>query len=95
MKTRKRLFNRHPAGPPTQPQAFTGRGCIPDLLSEHAACSFPAANKTTLENGFVPGALGMMPVAGNMGKAQKGQATDTGAGGAGSFATRPAFGARG
>lgn len=89
------LFARHPAGPPSHSQAFTGHGFLPDLMSEHGASTLPSGNATNLEDGYVPGVQGMMPVSGYTGKAQRGQAQDGGAAGAGSFAARNAFGARG
>lgn len=90
------LFDRHPAGPPTSNAAFSGRGFMPHgLLADndgitHAGCA------TTIENGNVPGRFGMMPIPGqSLNPAQRGQKPDTGSGGAGSFAARNAYGAKG
>jgi hypothetical protein len=89
------LFRKHPVFPGRQDVAFTGRGFIPDYMSEHGMTTFPEANKTLLEGGFVNGREGMMPPGGATKPVQTGQAADSGAGGAGSFATLPAFKAKG
>jgi hypothetical protein len=90
------LHYRHPAGPPVDTRAFTGSGFIPDTMSEHAHTTFHAASATNLEGGKVLGKESMMPIPGNqLAKLQPGSKIDTGAGGAGSFATRSAFRARG
>jgi hypothetical protein len=64
-------------------------------MSEHALTMMPEGCKTTLEGGTVPGSEGMMPAPGRLPILQLGQAVDNGAGGAGSFATRAAYGAKG
>src|SRR6267142_4946745 len=81
------LFRRHPAGTARQHLAFSGRGFIPDFMSEFGSFKqFPEASRTTLEYGFVNGSEGMMPPSGGYLNAQPGQGTDQGPGGAGSFA---------
>ena len=90
------LFQRHPAGPPLSTQAFSGRGFLPvNLLADNAGITH-AGCATTIENGVVWGKDGMMPIPGSsLNKAQAGQKPDTGSGGAGSFAARNAYGAKG
>jgi hypothetical protein len=90
------LFDRHPAGPPISRHAFSGRGFLPDgLLADTSGITHSAA-ATTLEDGYVPGKFGMMPIPGSsLNQTQRGQKPDTGSGGAGSFAARNAFGAKG
>lgn len=87
-------FQREPATHGRQNLAFTGRGFIPDYMSESALTMFPEASRTTLEVEGVYGESGMMPPAGQMTKLQAGQELDGGAGGAGSFVTAPALNAR-
>lgn len=89
------LFRRYPVGPPRQNVAFTGRGCVPDYMSEHGMVMMPEASRSSLENEGVYGKEGMMPPAGIMPNAQLGQRTDEGSGGAGSFATVGALRAKG
>jgi len=74
--------------------AFSGRGFLPNLMASHAMVTLPEASATTLENEGVHGREGMMPVAGRLTRLQQGQKLDEGSGGAGSFATVPAFGAK-
>jgi hypothetical protein len=97
VNTRKNaLFDRHPAGPPLQHFAFTGRGFLPDVMSLHAYTMLPVASQTLLEDGFVPGKQGTMPVPGySLRSLQAGQTVDGGAAGAGSFAARNAYQAKG
>ena len=87
-------FQRHPVGAGRQNLAFSGRGFCPDYMTETNPTMLPEASRTTLEIEGVPGNLGMMPPAGKMGRLQAGQKLDEGSGGAGSFATAPAWGAR-
>jgi hypothetical protein len=88
-------FDRQPAGTPRQSFAFTGRGFLPDLHNVHGMVTLQEASTTTLENEGVHGREGMMPVPGHLnGTTQSGQKLDSGSGGAGSFATASAFGAR-
>lgn len=89
------LYQRVTANPPRQDVSFTGRGLVPDYMSDHALTMMPELCRTTLENGVVPGSEGMMPPPGYLPGAQLGQKTDTGAGGAGSFATANAWQASG
>jgi hypothetical protein len=84
------LHHRHPTGPPVHKTAFTGRGFMPDIMSEYAYTMFSVASTTLLEDGLVTGKDGMMPVAGN-----SLMAINDGSGGAGSFANRSSFQARG
>jgi hypothetical protein len=80
---------------PTQRSyAFTGRGFLPDLFASHAPVTMVEASATTLENEGVHGREGMMPPSGHLSRLQPGQNVDEGSGGAGSFATVPAFGAK-
>jgi hypothetical protein len=87
-------FQRQPAAHGRQNLAFTGRGFIPDYMSETALTMFPEASRTTLEVEGVYGESGMMPPAGLMTKLQAGQELDNGSGGAGSFVTAPALNAK-
>lgn len=87
-------FQRLPVQPGRQNVSFTGRGFIPDYMSDSGYTMMPEASRTTLENEGVHGRLGMMPPAGVQGKLQAGQTLDSGSGGAGSFATTVAFGAK-
>jgi hypothetical protein len=82
-------FQRQPVNAGRQDLAFTGRGFIPDYMSEHSATMMPEASRTTLEIEGVYGGSGMMPPAGKLSKLQPGSGgTDNGtAGGAGSFGT--------
>jgi hypothetical protein len=80
---------------PPQSFAFSGRGFMPNLFGGHALVTLPEASATSLENEGVHGREGMMPAAGVMTRAQAGQHTDEGSGGAGSFASVHAFGAKG
>lgn len=89
------LHQRVTANPPRQDVSFTGRGCVPDYMSDHALTMMPEASKSGLEGGIVYGSEGMMPPPGYLPPAQLGQNTDNGAGGAGSFATSFAFNAKG
>lgn len=83
------------AGPPTHQFAFSGRGFMPDSLSEVGFAMLPEASATVLEGGFVPGFEGMLPVSGNLGKLQPHtRVNEEGTGGAGSFLTVPAFRAK-
>lgn len=86
---------RMPVGPPRQNVAFTGYGIVPDYMTEHSLVMWPIVSSTTLEDGFVNGRECMMPPAGYLPAMQKGQALDSGAGGAGSFATVVAYQAKG
>jgi len=92
---KKPLLRRSPVLPGRQEVAFTGRGFIPDYMSEHAYTTFPLANTTKLENEGVLGTSSMMPPSGLTRPPHLGQATDEGSGGAGSFATITAFQAKG
>lgn len=85
------LFDRRPVGPPVQNVSFSGRGFVPDYISDHGYTTLPEASRTTLENEGVHGRGGMMPPVGPLPPAQLGQKTDTGSGGAGSFATRGSY----
>lgn len=88
-------FRRQPAHTHPKSVAFSGRGCVPDLMSDtDHPTMLSNASATVLEHG-VPGVEGMMPPAGVLPKLQSGQKQDGGSGGAGSFATRVAFGAMG
>jgi hypothetical protein len=87
-------FQRKPVQTGRQDVSFTGRGFCPDYMTEQNLTMMPEASRTTLENEGVYGNLGMMPPAGRMGKLQAGQKLDEGSGGAGSFATIVAWGAR-
>jgi hypothetical protein len=91
------LHQRVNVGAPRQNVQFTGQGIVPDMMSEHALTMLPEASKTLLGDpeGFVPGSEGMLPAPGYQPAAQLGQQTDTGAGGAGSFATKVSYKARG
>jgi hypothetical protein len=93
---RVHTFERPALGavPPVSSIAFSGRGFLPNLLASHAMVTLPEASATTLENEGVHGREGMMPVAGRLTRLQQGQKLDEGSGGAGSFATVPAFGAK-
>lgn len=86
---------RQPGNPPRQDVSFTGRGWIPDYMSEDRLVMMPELSRTMLENGTVMGSEGMMPAPGNLPRPQLGQSMDNGAGGAGSFATISAFRGRG
>lgn len=89
------LFRRMPASAPCQSVAFTGRGIVPDFMSDTAhPVMMPHTSMTMLEEGAA-GNEGMMPPVGLLAPLQSGQKVDNGAGGAGSFATRGAFGAKG
>jgi hypothetical protein len=88
------LFHRSPVNTGRQDVSFTARGFIPDYMSEQAAVMMPETCRTTLELEEVPGRIGMMPPAGSLTKLQAGQELDGGAGGAGSFVTATAFGAK-
>jgi hypothetical protein len=87
-------FQRQPVSTGRQNLAFTGRGFCPDYMTETNPTMLPEASRTTLEVEGVAGTLGMMPAAGKMGRLQAGQNLDEGSGGAGSFVTVPAWGAR-
>jgi hypothetical protein len=88
------LLNRLPVNTGRQDVSFSGRGFIPDYMTENNAVMMPEAARTTLELEGVPGAIGMMPPAGTMTKLQAGQRLDEGSGGAGSFCTVVAYGAK-
>jgi hypothetical protein len=92
---RTATFQRMPVQAGRQNLAFSGRGFMPDYMTESSPTMLPEASRTTLENEGVYGNLGMHPPAGRLGKLQAGQKLDEGAGGAGSFATANAWGARG
>lgn len=88
-------FERKPKmGEPLQHLAFSGRGFVPDLSSEHGLATMPEASRTTLEQDHVHGSEGMLPAPGVRQKIGPGQ-VDSGNGGAGSFATVAAHQARG
>lgn len=89
------LHQRVNVGAPRQNVQFTGQGIVPDMMSEHSLTMMPEINKCTLNDSFVPGSEGMMPAPGYLPAAQLGQVQDSGAGGAGSFATKVAYKARG
>lgn len=89
------IHQRQPNNPPRQDVSFTGRGVVPDYMSDHGLTMMPEICRTTLEGGVVPGSEGMMPAPGRLPAMQLGQAADGGAGGAGSFATINAFRAKG
>lgn len=89
------IHKRQPNNPPRQDVSFTGRGVVPDYMSDHGLTMMPEINRTTLNGGTVPGSEGMMPPPGRLPSLQLGQNPDGGAGGAGSFATIGAFRARG
>jgi hypothetical protein len=74
--------------------AFTGRGFLPDLFASHAPVTLVEASATTLEDEGVHGREGMMPPSGHLSRLQPGQNVDEGSGGAGSFCTVPAYGAK-
>ena len=80
------------AGPPVDAFQFTGRGFMPDVLSEVGFAILPEASRSVLEGGFVPGFDGMLPVAGKLGKLQPHtKPHEEGTGGSGAFLTVPAF----
>lgn len=86
-----KLFNKANVNAPRQNVAFTGRGFLPDYMSEHAFTMMPEASRTTLEVEGVYGREGMMPPPGTSANGvQLGQKIDEGAGGAGSFASSTA-----
>jgi hypothetical protein len=87
-------FDRDPAVPLAESFSFSGKGFLPNVMNSHALVTLPEASATTLEHEGVHGREGMMPPAGRLGKLQPGQGCDEGAGGAGSFATVVAFGAK-
>lgn len=89
------IHQRVTTGLPRQNLSFTGRGFVPDYMSDHALTMMPELSAGTLEGGIVPGSEGMMPPPGRLNKVQLGQAQDSGSSGAGSFATVSAFGAKG
>jgi hypothetical protein len=91
---RKTLFDRKPVTAGRQNVSFSGRGFVPDYMTETNPTTLVEASRTTLEVEGVYGKDGMMPPAGRLGKLQAGQKSDEGAGGAGSFATVTAWGAR-
>ncbi len=86
---------RQPGNPPRHDVSFTGRGFIPDYMTDDRMVTMNELSNTSIENGTVPGSEGMMPAPGNLPRAQLGQSTDNGSGGAGSFATISAFRGRG
>jgi hypothetical protein len=88
------LLQRKPVQAGRQNVSFSGRGFIPDYMTENGPTMFPEASRTTLEIEGVYGKDGMQPPAGRLGKLQAGQKFDEGSGGAGSFATFAAWGAR-
>jgi len=88
------LFNRLPVNTGRQDVSFSGRGFIPDYMTETNIVMFPEASRTVLELEGVPGKIGMMPPAGSVTKMQPGCKLDEGGGGAGSFCTVVAFGAK-
>lgn len=90
-----KLFDRRPVGPPLQNLAFSGRGFIPDLISDHGYSTFPEACRTSLENEGVHGREGMLPPAGALPPTQLGQKPDEGAAGAGSFAEYQGWASKG
>jgi hypothetical protein len=72
-------------GSPLQQVAFSGAGFCPDVMTEHAMTTFPAACATQIEQG-VYGRDGMYPAPGQLNYVSP--ATDEGGtGGAGSFNT--------
>jgi hypothetical protein len=81
------LHQRVPVNPGRQDVSFTGRGFVPDYMTDHALTMMPEASTGTLEGGNVPGSEGMMPPPGFTGLANAGQKQDSVGGGAGSFAT--------
>jgi hypothetical protein len=89
------LYQRVTCNPPRQDVSFTGKGVVPDYMTEYALTMMPEASRTSLEDGIPYGSEGMMPPPGFLLRAQAGQKTDTGSGGAGSFATANAFKAKG
>lgn len=89
------IHKRQPNNPPRQDVSFTGRGIVPDVMSENSLTMLPEGCKTTLEGGSVPGSEGMMPAPGRLPAVQLGQKMDEGGGGAGSFASINAYRARG
>jgi hypothetical protein len=91
---RQPLFDRLPATTGRQDVSFSGRGFIPDYMTETNPVMMPEAARTTVELEGVPGRVGMMPPAGNLKRLQAGQKLDEGSGGAGSFATVVAYGAK-
>jgi hypothetical protein len=93
--SRVHTFDRLPAQTPAKNAAFSGHGFMPPhLFAGHAPVCLHEASATTLENEGVHGREGMMPPAGGLGRLQRGQKMDEGSGGAGSFATVTAFGAK-
>jgi hypothetical protein len=89
------LFDSRRIGPPKQDVSFSGRGFMPDLMSDHGYTMMPEASRTTLENEGVYGREGMLPPAGILPAAQSGQKPDEGAAGAGSFADWQGFASKG
>lgn len=88
---RVQTFDRTPAHSPHQSFSFSGRGFLPNLHNMAGMTTLHEASATTLENEGVHGREGMLPPGGVLNKIQP---TDSGSGGAGSFNTVPAFGAR-
>src|SRR5438128_111158 len=79
-KSKVPIHQRQPNGPPRQDVSFTGRGIVPDYMSEHGLTMMPEINRTTLNGGVVPGSEGMMPSPGRLPALQLGQNLDGGAG---------------
>lgn len=90
-------FRKTFAGPPRS-TSFDGMGIGPDLLSEYAASTMPELSAPALFNDGVLGRESMLPPSGinqDVNPSVTGDLTDQGTGGAGSFFTVSAFGAKG
>lgn len=76
--------------------AYTGRGFLPDYMSEHGYTTMVEASRSNSEVEGVLGVEGMMPPPGaRIPALQSGQALDTGSGGAGSFSAGNTFNGKG
>jgi len=97
MDKRVKLFDKQPAIKLSQDVSFSGHGFIPDVMSDYSHSTFPAAvTNYPVEEGVL-GRKAMMPASGLITPEQPHflSAEEEGVGGAGSFLTASAFGARG